>query len=87
MKKILLILLLLPCFASAQIETYLVSPYGNIEFDSARVMTIDSGIIYVTPTMLSDSLATVGGGTDTNALTTNTPMSTTLDTVQRNGVN
>jgi len=87
MKKILLILLLLPCFASAQIETYLVSPYGNIEFDSARVMTIDSGIIYVTPTMLSDSLATVGGGTDTNALTTNTPMSSTLDTVQRNGVN
>lgn len=87
MKKILLILLLLPCFASAQIETYLVSPYGNIEFDSARVMTIDSGIIYVTPTMLSDSLATVGGGTDTNALTTNTPMSYTLDTVQRNGVN
>ena len=87
MKKILLILLLLPCFASAQIETYLVSPYGNIEFDSARVMTIDSGIIYVTPSQLSDSLATVGGGTDTNALTTNTPMSSTLDTVQRNGVN
>jgi len=87
MKKILLILLLLPCFASAQIETYLVSPYGNIEFDSARVMTIDSGIVYVTPTMLSDSLATVGGGTDTNAITTNTPMTTTLDTVQRNGVN
>jgi len=141
MKKILLILLLLPCFASAQIETYLVSPYGNIEFDSARVMTIDSGIVYVTPTMLSDSLAGVGGGTDssifatqyrldstrngldtrinlrvkytdtatmltpylrkldtvslsnritsidTNALKTNTPMSSTLDTVQRNGVN
>jgi len=141
MKKILLILLLLPCFASAQIETYLVSPYGNIEFDSARVMTIDSGIVYVTPTMLSDSLAGVGGGADssifatqyrldstrngldtrinlrvkytdtatmltpylrkldtvslsnritsidTNALTTNTPMSYTLDTVQRNGVN
>lgn len=87
MKKILLILLLFPCFASAQIETYLVSPYGNIEFDSARVMTIDSGIVYVTPTMLSDSLATVTGGTDTNSLMTNTPMSSTLDTVQRNGVN
>lgn len=27
-----------------------------------------------------------GGGSDTNALTTNTPLSTTLDTIQRNGL-
>jgi len=71
----------------AQINTYVITQTGQAEFDTARVMTIDSGIVYVTPTMLSDSLAGVGGGTDTNALTTNTTMSSTLDTVQRNGVN
>jgi len=73
--------------AMAQINTYVITQTGQAEFDTSRVMTIDSGIVYVTPTMLSDSLAGVGGGTDTNALTTNTPMSSTLDTVQRNGVN
>jgi len=73
--------------AMAQINTYVITQTGQAEFDTSRVMTIDSGIVYVTPTMLSDSLAGVGGGTDTNAITTNTPMTTTLDTVQRNGVN
>lgn len=77
MKKLFILLLLLPCFAGAQ--TFLVSPDGNIPHDSLTM--------YVTPTQLADSLAGSGGGTDTNALTTNTPMSSTLDTVQRNGVN
>ena len=87
MKKLLLLICLLPMASMAQINTYVITQTGQAEFDTSRVMTIDSGIIYVTPTMLSDSLATVGGGTDTNALTTNTPMSAIPDTVQRNGVN
>jgi len=87
MKKLLLLICLLPMAAMAQINTYVITQTGQAEFDTSRVMTIDSGIVYVTPTMLSDSLAGVGGGTDTNAITTNTPMTTTLDTVQRNGVN
>lgn len=86
MKKLLLLICLLPMASMAQINTYVITQTGQAEFDTSRVMTIDSGIIYVTPTMLSDSLAGVVG-TDTNALTSNTPMSTTLDTVQRNGVN
>ena len=71
----------------AQINTYVITQTGQAEFDTARVFKLDSLTTYVTPSQLSDSLLTVGGGTDTNALTTNTPMSATLDTVQRNGVN
>lgn len=87
MKKLLLLICLLPMASMAQVNTYIITQTGQAEFDTSRVFKIDSLTTYVTPTMLSDSLATVGGGSDTNALTTNTPMSATLDTVQRNGVN
>lgn len=87
MKKLLLLICLLPMASMAQINTYVITQTGQAEFDTARVFKLDSLTTYVTPSQLSDSLTTVGGGTDTNALTTNTPMSTTLDTVQRNGIN
>jgi len=87
MKKLLLLICLLPMASMAQINTYVITQTGQAEFDTARVFKLDSLTTYVTPSQLSDSLATVGGGTDTNAITTNTPMTTTLDTVQRNGVN
>lgn len=70
--SILFVLFFLPLFSHAQIETYLVSPYGNIEFDSARVMTADSGIIYVTPTMLAGA-----GGIDSITFATNYRLDTT----------
>lgn len=54
MKKILLILLFfVPVLSHAQITTSVLSFDGNAEFDTARVKTVDSGIVYVTPTMLS----------------------------------
>jgi len=85
MKKLLLLICLLPMASMAQTNTYVITQTGQAEFDTARVFKLDSLTKYVTPSQLSDSLATVG--TDTNALKTNTPLSTTLDTVQRNGIN
>jgi len=87
MRKLFILLCLLPMASMAQTNTYVITQTGQAEFDTARVFKLDSLTKYVTPSQLSDSLATVGGVTDSNALTTNTPMSATLDTVQRSGVN
>lgn len=63
MKRILLILLLLTSLgAQAQVNTYIITQTGQAEFDTSRVFKIDSLTKYVTPSQLSDSLATVTGG-------------------------
>jgi len=63
MKRILLILLLLTSLgAQAQINTYIITQTGQAEFDTSRVFKIDSLTTYITPSQLSDSLATVTGG-------------------------
>ena len=65
MKRILLILLLLTSLgAQAQVNTYIITQTGQAEFDTSRVFKIDSLTTYVTPSQLSDSLATVTGGFD-----------------------
>lgn len=63
MKRILLILLLLTSLgAQAQVNTYIITQTGQAEFDTSRVFKLDSLTAYVTPSQLSDSLATVTGG-------------------------
>lgn len=63
MKRILLILLLLTSLgAQAQVNTYIITQTGQAEFDTSRVFKMDSLTAYVTPSQLSDSIATVTGG-------------------------
>lgn len=63
MKRILLILLLLTSLgAQAQVNTYIITQTGQAEFDTSRVFKMDSLTTYVTPSQLSDSIATVTGG-------------------------
>lgn len=65
MKRILLALLLLAGLSTqAQVNTYVITQTGQAEFDTSRVFKIDSLTTYVTPSQLSDSLATVTGGFD-----------------------
>jgi len=65
MKRILLALLLLAGLSTqAQVNTYVITQIGQAEFDTSRVFKIDSLTTYVTPSQLSDSLATVTGGFD-----------------------
>lgn len=84
MKRILLILLLLTSLgAQAQINTYVITQTGQAEFDTARVFKLDSLTKYVTPSQLSDSLATVtGGGADSSIFATQYRLDST-----RTGIN